>query len=77
MFSDSFFAWRCCGFLSGVAGNSPPLWLILPTTVEAMVNNQHLAYGSFTYLVYGFPAVFGSILILRFANAIVQFTYRS
>lgn len=49
----------------------------LPTSLQAMMTGDHLAYSSFTYLGYGLPAVVGSILILRFAQAIVSFTYRA
>jgi hypothetical protein len=51
--------------------------IYLPTTLQAVVTGEHLAYGSLTYFAYGFPAVLGSILILRFAQAIIGFTYRS
>jgi hypothetical protein len=49
---------------------------VFPASVQAVISGNHLAYGSVTYAVYGLPAVFGSLLVLRFANAIIHFTYR-
>jgi hypothetical protein len=45
-------------------------------TIQALLHRTSLEYTSFNYFVYGVPAVIGSILVLRFADAIVAFTYR-
>lgn len=48
----------------------------VPATINSIVTNTPIAYGTITYATYGAPAVIGSVLILRFAEAIVNFTYR-
>ena len=52
--------------------------VMLPATVESLLtsNPNQVRYSTFTYLIYGAPAVFCGILVLGFANAIVRFTYR-
>jgi hypothetical protein len=60
--------WGCWQLAAAVA----MLW----RTLHALLTDTTLEYSSFTYLVYAVPAVIFSILLLRFADAIVDFTYR-
>jgi uncharacterized membrane protein YphA (DoxX/SURF4 family) len=48
----------------------------LPASVQSWLTGVHLPYTSFNYAVYGLPAVLVSAIALRFANAIIYFTYR-
>jgi hypothetical protein len=49
---------------------------VLPATLASFLAPSDLRIGSLGYLSYGLPALIGGILVLRFANAIVWFTYR-
>jgi hypothetical protein len=49
---------------------------VFPASVQAIFSGSHIAYGTVAYTVYGLPAVLGSVIVLRFANAIIYFTYR-
>ena len=48
----------------------------LPATVHSFLGGDHPQIGSIAYFAYGFPGFLGGLLVLRFANAIVWFTYR-
>jgi hypothetical protein len=48
----------------------------LPATVEALFSAAPVGINSVEYFIYGFPAFLAGILILRFADALVGFTYR-
>ena len=45
-------------------------------TIQALMTGPALEYSAFTYFIYGVPAVIFSMLLLRFAEDIVDFTYR-
>jgi hypothetical protein len=62
------FVWGCWQLSAAVA----MLW----RTLQALIDGTILPYTSFNYAVYGLPAVAGSVLVLRFADGIVDFTYR-
>ena len=48
----------------------------LPATLQALFSATPLSLNSAIYLVYGFPGFLGGLLVLRFADALVGFTYR-
>lgn len=48
----------------------------LPATVRSFLGEDHPQIGSAAYFAYGCPGFLGGLLVLRFANAIVWFTYR-
>ena len=60
--------WGCWQLSAAVA----MLW----RTIQALMTGPALEYSSFTYFIYGVPAVIFSMLLLRFAEDIVDFTYR-
>ncbi len=45
-------------------------------TLQSLMDGTTLPYTSFNYAAYGLPAVVGSVLVLRFAEWILTFTYR-
>ena len=48
---------------------------LLPT-IESLLTQSRITYSSFGYTAYGFPADLAALLVLRFAEQIVSFTYR-
>jgi len=49
----------------------------LPATIIATLSNQTLpTYNSVDYWVYGMPAFFGGLFVLRFAETLVRSSYR-
>jgi hypothetical protein len=60
--------WGCWQLVAAV--------VYIPATVKAVITQGQLSYGSIAYAAYGLPAVGASVLVLRFADAIVNFTYR-
>jgi|GEM_PF-3146402 len=45
-------------------------------TLLSLLNGTENDQSSVEYFIYGLPAVFGGIIVLRFAECFVNFTYR-
>jgi hypothetical protein len=52
-------------------------FVYLPAMIEGFTGEGPSSYASVHYAAYGLPAVIVALLMLRFANQIVYFTYRS
>jgi hypothetical protein len=63
------FVWGCWNLIAAL--------FYLPATIQAFISQSTFAYSSLRYGIYGAPATVFGILVLRFADPIVRFTYRS
>ena len=63
-----FSVWGAWNSLAGIK--------FLPITIVAAFSRRENTYNSLGYFVYGLPALIGGLLILRFAERLVGFTYR-
>jgi hypothetical protein len=63
--------WLCVwGAWNTIAG----IKYLLPT-INAWISGTNFQHDSFGYFIYGLPAFFSGVIILRFADFFVSFTY--
>ena len=68
VFGLYLFLWGIWNVLAGIK--------YLPLSFAALLTHNSTERGSFGYFFYGVPAVIAGLLMLRFAEGCVNFTYR-